>query len=431
MSYNYQFPEKNPFRASEVTDLKFKIESQPNWLETLCVDLDAIRSKSFVGKFDFLLGIVDNQLQNQPNRYEKLVVSGHMGCGKSVELLRYAQKINRPEAYFVVVVDLEKEMNIEQLHAEDILVGIIAILVRELTDRGVKFEEDDFAAIADELIAEKEDANEITKELGMAVEGKVSVGWSFWKFLGIEGNLKGGYARNNKTTNIVRKAIKANSKPILARLNIALIGLRESLIRQGKGKDLLFVIDGLEKANREVYESLFVKDIQLITGVDAQMISTVPIRTYYEIDSVGSKDTFNTTCLPMFRVDSNSKPLLEQLVFKRVSPELFDEGVIDRLIEMSGGCPRILLKLVNRCIVASVGKKVILNIVTDVLREEGMERWGALTQKHRDVLKSGSFDAADPEILDLLQSLSLLEYNGHNRERKINPLIAPFVAEMI
>lgn len=430
MSYAYQFPEKNPFRASEVTDLKFKIESQPNWLETLCVDLDSIRSKSFIGKFDFLLGIVDGVMQNEPNRYEKLVVSGHMGCGKSVELLRYAHKINRPSAYFVVVVDLEKEMNIEQLEPEDIVVGLIAILVRELVARGVTFEEDDFAVIADELISDQEISKEITKELGIQAEAKVSVGWSFWKFLGIEGNLKGGYARNNKTTSVVRRSIKANSKPILAKLNIALIGLREALNRQNKGKDVLFVIDGLEKANREVYDSLFVKDIQLITGIDAQMISTVPIRTYYEIESIGSKDTFNTTCLPMFRIDGVSIPLLEALVFRRVSADLFEDGVITKLIEMSGGCPRILLKLVNRCIVAATGQIVNLRIAHEVLQEEGMDRWGALTQKHRDVLKLGKFEAADSEILDLLQSLSLLEYNGAKRERKINPLIAPFVAQM-
>jgi hypothetical protein len=430
MPYEYQFPEKNPFRASEVTDLKFKIESQPNWIETLCVDLDSIRSKSLVRSLDFLLGIQEEELQNPPNQYQKLVVSGHMGCGKSVELLRYTEKINRPKAYFVVMVDLEKEMNIEQLEAEDIVVGIIAILVRELKGRGVAFEEDDFAAIGQELISEEENAREVTKELGVQAEAKVSLGWNFWKFLGLDGNLKGAYARNNKTTQIVRSAIKANSKPVLGRLNTALIGLRQNLQKQGKGQDLLFVIDGLEKANREVYESLFVKDIQLITGINAQMISTVPIRTYYEIGSTGSRDIFNTTCLPMFRINDQSKPLLRELVFRRVSPELFEEGVIDRLVGMSGGCPRILLKLVNRCIVSALGRKVLMSSVDEVLREEGMERWGALTQRHRDVLKSGQFEAADPDILDLLQYLSLLEYNGQKRERKINPLIAPFVAEM-
>jgi hypothetical protein len=299
-----------------------------------------------------------------------------------------------------------------------------------LKGRGVAFEEDDFAAIGDELISEEEQSKEVTQELGVQAEAKVSLGWNFWKFLGLEGNLKGAYARNNKTTHIVRSAIKANSKPVLGKLNTALIGLRENLKKQGKGQDLLFVIDGLEKANREVYESLFVKDIQLITGINAQMISTVPIRTYYEIESIPSRDTFNTTCLPMFRINDQSKPLLRELVFRRVSPELFEEGVIDRLVEMSGGCPRILLKLVNRCIVNALGRRVLMASVDEVLREEGMERWGALTQRHRDVLKSGHFEAADPEILDLLQSLSLLEYNGQRRERKINPLIELLVAEM-
>lgn len=430
MKYEYKFPEKNPFRANEVTDLKFKIEAQEDWMQKLFVDFDSARSQSFISTFNFALGIEKDRLTNRPNGYEKLIFSGHMGCGKSVELAKYARRINNPNAYFVVFVDLEKETNIEQLEAEDLIIALISILVTQLVEKDIRFEKDDFAAIAEEFLSEKEDLSEITKELGIEGETKASVGWSFWKFMGVEANLKGAYARNNKTTQLVRRAIKANSKPLLVKLNNALKGLRSQLEHQQKGKDVLFVIDGLEKANKEVYDSLFVKDVQLIAGIEAQIISTVPIRTYYQIQSAGSRDTFKTSYLPMLRLNKASKALLSEMIFKRVDKSLFGKGVINKLIKMSGGCPRILLKLVNRSIVAAAGETVKPSILNKVLKTEGNERWMALTQKHRDILKSEKFEAADAEVLDLLQSLSILEYNGPKIDRKINPLLVPFVDAM-
>jgi hypothetical protein len=399
-------------------------------LDTLFVDFGPERNRSFRKLSNWALGVENERIEYDPNRFAKLVFSGHMGCGKSVELAKYAEKINHRDAYFVVFIDLEIETPIENIEAEDILVAMVSVLVKKLTEKKIKFEKDDFAEIANELLSEKEELKEVTKEYGLQAEGKASVGWSFWKFLGIDGNLKGAYARNNKTTQIVRKAIKTNAKPILNKLNTALNALRIGLQNQGIGKDILFVIDGLEKANKEVYESLFVKDIQLITGIEAHIISTVPIRTYYEIQYLGTKDAFRTTYLPMLRLNSSSISLLKSLVFKRVDQGLFGKGVISKLIDMCGGCPRILLKLVNLSIIEAEGKQVSIANAKRVLNAEGLERWKALTQRHREILKSGHFNAADPEVLDLLQSLSILEYNGDTIDRKVNPLIAPFLAAM-
>lgn len=427
MSYEYQFPEKLPFRAKEVTEPEFYIQSRKDWFDALWVDFSSVRSSDQFDRMKFDLGMEDNKLVNIPNEYVKIIFSGHRGCGKSIELRRFADSIDYSDGLFVVFIDLEKEANIEQLSSEDLFVVMISLLVRTLENRGVSFNNDDFSALAKEWMTEEELERVINTEYGGEVGVSISAGWSFWKFLSTEGNLKGSFSRNTNTTNTIRQKIKTNPKPLLTKLNAALVALRTEIKKAGAGQDIIFIIDGLEKANHEVYESLFIKDVQLVTGIKAHMISTVPISTFYEILHLPSHDYFKDFYLPMIRVNPESTALLKNMIERRVDKDLFDDNVLDMFVEKSGGCPRILLKLVNRAILDGLGKRVTTELAKKAIVKEGNERWRALTEKHREILQSRKWESADKEVLELLHSLNILEYNGMNIERQINPLIAQFI----
>ncbi len=427
MQYEYQFPEKSPFRAKEVTEPEFFIQSRQDWFKKLWIDFAPVRSVKQFERMKFDLGMVNNKIENTPNEYIKIIFSGHRGCGKSVELKRFADEINHPDAFLSILVDLEQETNIEQLAPEDLFVALVSILIRELTVRKIPFDKKDFNDITAEWLEEKELSKEIENDFGIEASTKASLGWKLWTFLGLEGNLKGAYSRNSKTTQTIRQKIKTNPKPVQTKFNAALVGIRRRIRESQQGKDLIFIIDGLEKANPSVYESLFVKDVQLITGINAHLITTVPISTFYEILHLPTHDYFRDFYLPMVRVDNTSRSLLKSLVEKRVDNNLFEASVLDLFIEKSGGCPRILLKLVNRSILNGVGGTVSIEIAEEVIIEEGNERWRAMTEKHKTILRSGKFDSADKEVFELLQSLNLLEYNGLQPERNVNPLIKRFI----
>ncbi len=369
----------------------------------------------------------DGIVETLPNSYQKFIFSGHRGSGKSVELKRFSDMINGPKALLSIFIDLEQETDVEQLIPEDIFVILIAILARELQRREVKFERRDFASISSEWVAEVEVEKELSHEFGVKAEAGAKAEWKFWNFLGLEGNLKGTWARQNTTTKTIREKIKANPKSLIVKLNALLVQVRKAIQKAGQGRDVIFIIDGLEKAPRHFYESLFIHDPSLITDIGAHIISTVPISTFYQIQHRPYLDFFEMYYLPMIRIEPRSKPLFRDLIYRRVDRGLLPESVLDELIEQSGGCPRILLKLVSRSLLNALGEPVSLSHVREVLLEEGNERWRALTQKHRNILASSQFDSADPEILELLQSLSILEYNGKNPERKINPLIQRFI----
>lgn len=424
--HEYQFPEKVPFRAMEVTKPEFMIQSRADWMEKLWVDFSQVRDASQFDRLDFSLGITEGKLAYSPEDYRKVIFSGHRGCGKSVELLRYKDRINQPDAFFTIFIDLEKETSIERFQPEDLFVALITILLRELGARGVNFDKKDFELIAKDWISETELVNEMEKSFGLAAEASVSLGWKFWEFLGIGANLKGTYSADNKTTKTVRQQIRTNPQTLITALNAALVAVRQNIISAGLGRDLIFVVDGLEKTNHEVYESLFIKDSQLILGLGAHLLLTVPIGTFYEVQSQNSRDFFGSFYLPMMRLNEHTIPLLKDMVTRRVDAALLELGVLDKLISMSGGCPRQLLKLVNRCFLLALGKSITLEHAVKAIREEGNERWRTLTSDHQAILQARKFESANMEVLQLLESLNILEYNGNNLERRINPLIEHF-----
>ncbi len=422
--YEYQFPEKVPFRAMEVTKPDFYIQSRTEWLEALYVNFNQVRDESQFQRLDYNLGLVNGVLTYPQDKYQKIIFSGHRGCGKSVELKRYVTKVNHPKAFFTVLIDLEQETSIEKLEPEDLFVAIITILVRELVRQKIKFKKNAFEEIAEEWLNEAEISQEVEKTFGVAAEAGVSIGWKFLQFLGVESHLKGTYSADNKTTHNIRRKIRTNPQLLVGRLNLALMDARQAVIESGLGEDLLIVLDGLEKANRSTYHSLFMLDPQMILGLGAHVIATVPIGTFYDIKSQSSKDLFDSMVLPMMRLNNETRPLLAELVLRRVDAALMDAGVLELFIEYSGGCPRQLLRLVNKGFLNAIGGGITHAIAEKTIRQEGVDRWRTLTSDHQAILRSHDFETLNSGLMELMESLNVFEYNGNNPERKISPLIA-------
>ncbi len=429
--YEYQFPEKERFRAFEVTEPTFKIQSRRDWFEKLWVDFSDVRGSNHFEHMKWTLGMEGNKLVHLPGgsdedeKYKKIIYSGHRGCGKSVELKRFADEITGPEAYFTIFIDLESETNIQQLSAEDIYVVMITMLIRALEAHGVLMDKNNLASIANEWMSSEEVKNELVQSFGLDVQAEASMGWSFWKLFSTKGALRTGFSRDNKTTRIIRQIVKNNPRPLIEKFNSALANIRNQVNIQNKGKDLIFFIDGLEKARRDVYETLFIRDLQMLTSLNVHIISIVPIDTYYEIVEQGNQ-ALQYYYLPMIRVTEKSIPVLKDMVYRRVDHSLIEDGALDKLVEMSGGCPRILLKMVNRGLLLTEVDKITMEVADKVIKREGNERYRTLTTEHKEIIEKRTFDGADPLVLQLLHSLNVLEYNGDDTERKLNPVLERF-----
>ncbi len=427
MDRNFEFPVNDIFSALDVTEPQFKIQANDELFEKLWVDFSKVRSNNYVNEIKRSLRLQNGEIFNSLNfSYQKIIFSGHRGSGKSVELKRLCDKIKGNKAYFTIFIDLEEETNIEQLNSEDIFVVLITLLIRKLEECNINFNKSDFNDIADLWLSETEVVKELEKSFNVEASSVAEAAWNFWSFFKIKGNLKSAFSRENKTTEVVRRTLTNNPKPLIDKFNRALISVKEKIRQQNKGQDIIFFIDGLEKANRKVYEELFINDVQMLTGLSVHIISTVPIDTYYKIIEQGNRTYFKDFYLPMIRINNESISVFKEMVYKRIDKSLIDDEALEYLIQMSGGCPRILLKLINRSFLKTDTGKLDMNIAETSVKIEGNERFRTLTKDHKDVIKSGDFNDADPIVLDLLQSLTVLEYNGTEPERKLNPVLSRF-----
>lgn len=421
------FPVSNSFDAMEVTEPQFKIQDEPDVFEKLWVDFSSVRADKYFERIERVLGWKDGKIVHTPNIHQKIIFSGHRGNGKSVELKRFSEEISGKDGFFSIFVDLETETNIEQFSSEDLLITLISILIRVLEENDIPFEKKDFTEIAEGWTSETAVEQEIKNNFNIEAGAETEVGWSFWSFFKVKGNLKSSFSRDNATTKTIRRIIKNNPQPLVDQFNSVLVDIKQRIDAKGKGKDIIFFIDGLEKANREVYEKLFVNDVQLLTSLSVHIVSTVPIDTYYQLIEQGNRIYFKDFYLPMLRISDDSKKLFKTLIYNRVDEQLIDNKALDYLIDYSGGCPRILLKMINRAFQEQ--DKLDLPIAEKVVIQEGNERYRTLSSEHKHVIKGRDFSDADPVVLDLLHSLTILEYNGSNPERKLIPLLERFFTE--
>lgn len=417
-----EYPVKNKFEVRQVTELDFEISSDNE--AALYVDLDSVRPDNCFNGISFILNIDDDQLYKLTDKYAKILFSGHRGCGKSTELHRFQKKIDHPDRYCSIFIDMEKEVEITTFEPEDLFVTLLFKLVERLDRDGLVLDTAPLTDLMREWLADTEIQKELKDSYNLDIAGEVSAGSGFLGFIKLKSSLKALFSSSSSTVKRIREKVRKNPHNLVNRINLALDDARREIAGNGKGKDILFVIDGFEKMRFEIFQKLFIREASLIQALDSSMIFTVPINSYFSIGDNPSSEFFQTHILPMIPVSTYSRPTLSEIVTRRIDKKLFfDKGSLEKAVDMSGGCPRQLLRIVNRAIVNRKGERLKTDDVEKACSDLGQEMWDSLDSEHRKNIWEKAFDAADRKTLDLLFSLAVLKYNG---KRDVNPLIRRF-----
>jgi hypothetical protein len=423
--YQYTFPEKDVFRAMETTEPEFDIFESGR--ENLYVHLQELRSPKQFTRIKKDLGITGDELTHLPNDYIKILFSGHRGCGKTVELLRFHESINTPRQYFSVFVSLQEEIEILKMQPEDLFIILINKLLRTLREHNVPYNKKEFEDIAHAWLQDKEVEKELNYNYGAEAGVEAKAGWNFWDIFSAEGFIKSKYGYQNSTTTKIREAIRRDTPGLVGQLRTALVGVRDAIERHGKGRDLIFIVDDFEKARPEIYNAIFLTDPQFTQNLNAHLICCVPIQTYYNVqEQAAAAELFKFSYLPMIHIDEDEDcEAFCNIVTRRVDKRLFDNNVLKMITKMSGGSPRQLLRLVNQCLL-DTDETVTTEIAKSTFKRLAVERLRPLTDSHRKLLESRNFEGISPELLDLLFALNVFEYNGDDIVRRINPLLEDF-----
>jgi len=430
---NYKFPVKDINQARDVLEVDFRIADYPQ----LFVDLEKARIRNkfqnYRASIKRYLNITDDRLERPVDIFRKILFTGFRGSGKSTELYRLTQELQGGDKYFVVFIDMEQKFEMEGFQYEDfyfILIYEFSKVLQETPQLKSKvYLLDD---VLSEMLSETEIIKEITKSAKAGAEAETGGGLNIFNLFKAKIDIKADFSAGTKVAKQIRTKIRQNPLKIIRKFNDVLNLIRPEIGQAGLGKDLLFIIDSLERVDFKVYEQLIVRNSFVLREIQTNIILTIPTAAQYLASQYADKGLFRTEMLPVVDVTkTENRSLLGEVLTKRIDFETFfeDYEVLDYLVKMSGGVIRQLLNLTAFCLHYSVSDKLELNDVKESVREYGRQMYETLDDEQIKILRKiksheKDFRPANPQEGILLLNLFVLKYNG---DYKINPVLDEWI----
>ena len=307
--------------------------------------------KSLIGELEA------GALADPPNNTKFLFV-GHTGCGKSTELSHLASLINSPsdehsvlrDNYLPVQYSVSEVVGLYNIEFVDIALSMVLGIYQAMEALGHTVDDAPARRVYDWLYQEEEETKTRTHTMGGGIGLDVGLG-SIIRLIDVR----------LKSEGVVREEIRTRIRKFIPDL-ISLINQAIDEVSAITGKHVLLIIDDLDKIQPlENALRIFREHVRSLASFRCFVIYTAPISLLYDPASTHASQTMEIHYMPMFRVrtrggdqelpDAADVVTLREIVYRRVHPSLFEEGVVDRLIYMTGGVLRELIRVIRGCCV--------------------------------------------------------------------------------
>jgi hypothetical protein len=365
-------------------------------------------------------------------RDEKILLTGHMGSGKSTELNRLAADQDIQKRFFVVKYGVRDVLNIIDIEYLDFLLSFSAVLFTRAVEGKIKFQPGTINRISGWIaFAKAEEGALQSLDAGKSMLDKV---YNFFK------SILSILAREVTLRQAVRQSIQRNISELVEVSNLTINQVRASL---PSGRELLVIIDDLEKIpDVERAERLFNQAGGYMIMPHCKIIYTLPIALYY---SVSFQQIVNTFSKPYFlrniRVLERHSgqgvreafDLLNVLLGKRIDLMLIDEEAQMEAFRMSGGVVRQLVRIMKDGTIKALARKratIARDLISAAVIELRNEFSRELVARHYKVLDAVLTDQPiddEKTLRELYHARILLEYENGERWNAVNPIVAPLL----
>lgn len=364
----------------------------------------------------------------------KIIFSGHRGCGKSTLLAQFGRAMS--DRYFVTFFSISDLIEMSDVNHINILFAIAVNLMLEAEKQQIEIPKgtrDSF---------HKWFAKRTRTEIETPVNAEVAIGFDLFKI--ISGKLK----TESSIRDEIKQEFKRNVSELVAKLNeIA------ATIQAASHKDVLVIIDDLDKLDLAVVREIFLEHGQTFLLPSFNIIFEVPISALYDIylSSIFT-NIFDESIvvIPAIKVidrgsDFSPDPVVEknvrslcEILYRRIPADLFDASIAEQIVLKSGGILRELVRISNRCcrvclteirrkpdlinlrISQEILNKVIQGMRLDFEMTLGLEDYEVLL----DIHKNPSSKRSDSQtFLKLLNGLHILEYRNSEIWYCIHPIV--------
>lgn len=289
-----------------------------------------------------------------PPRSKHILFTGHIGCGKSTELLRISKKLHKADAYYVVHLDCLSKLDTNNLKYSDVLLGLASALLEQVQSINITIASVHLTKLENwfkEHIITHDKLKGVQSELTAGAKLEPTIPF----FAKLFGELTNKIHIGASYREQVREVIRNTSTELIKIFNNLTQVVEEEIIAHNMGKRLAFTIDGTDRLDKEDAKRFFIDDIHQLTQINGIFIYCAPIHLLHENNVLLHAHFDQVVRLPMLKVrDKQNQALMEnyepirQMVYLRIPAYLFDQQTtLDYLIEYSGGHLRDLLRLLN------------------------------------------------------------------------------------
>lgn len=279
-----------------------------------------------------------------------ILVYGHGGSGKSTELVKLTEELD--SEFFTVNFSVLDHLDILSVTAAEILV-IVAEQVIE-TAHATQLPIDDallqpiYEWFAKETVSLTDD---VQSQLTAAAEA--SIGTSYLSLLArlmasIKGELKLSTARTKSRV----MQLSNSPRDLIDKINALLDSVRSALEVDQR---LLIIVEDADKLDIKTANQVFVNDANLLTSINADIIYTIPLFTYYSPDSQVLRNKFGAYfSLPMIKVADcigqrfdEGFETVRRIIRRRIPESGLTEEAANLLIAKTGGVLQHVFEVIN------------------------------------------------------------------------------------
>lgn len=389
-------------------------------------------------KYDSPIEDIFESCQNPEGNHAYLLL-GHRGCGKSTELNRMSERLVA-KGYPVRTVPCSADLDMLNIVHFDLFILMGEALLDVAKESGREISRDVLESIA-HFWDEKEEASVCEKAEGISLEtgAEVETPKILAGIMKIYAKIKADLKYNEETRREYRKKISIRSSEWIKILGT----VSGEIAKKTGGKRPIIIFEDLDKLNPEDAWEVFYNHVAILSGMEFPVIYTFPIGLSYDARFSAMKSYFIVKTLPMIKIEKiDGKPfqdgigIIREIVKKRSDLKLFEAGVLDRMIQSTGGSLRDLFHVINLSAKRAERRESEMISMKDAeraLEELKTSLTRRIERKDYDFLlnicKGNKELIEDKEmLLKMLQASVVLEYNGR-RWHNVHPLVAAFLKE--
>lgn len=371
--------------------------------------------------------------------HNAFLLLGHKGCGKSTELNRMSSRF-ASQGYPVKTIICSMDLDLLNIVYSDLLILMGEALLEIAKEFNCDIDEETLSRIAHfwisgtEITATKEEQG-ASLDAGVSAETPGVLAGILSAFVKVKANLK----YNEEKRIEYRTEISNHSSEWIELLSY----IADEISKMTSGKRPIIIFEDLDKLNPEDAWKVFYNYSAILSGMPFPVIYTFPIGLSYDGRFAAIEGYFISKTLPMIKIETiDGQPfedgieVIREIIRKRADLNLFEQDVLDILIQFTGGTLRDLFYVINTSAKRAVRRKsdrICMEDAERALEELRTSLTKRIEQKDYAFLSSiceGNKERIEDRemLLKMLQASVVLEYNGR-RWHNVHPLVVQFLEE--